>query len=125
MVLGVVAVGIVRTEKLGPTVPTIGDKFAVGTAAAALTPRLPISVESNGIPDRAVPLDALGGAGIGDDDEAVLLEPAPHIPDNPDVSSIPEDVDAPDVAEIDVDVDVTGLTAVAGVVVPLANPPPS
>jgi hypothetical protein len=63
----------------------------------------------------------------------MLLEPEPHIPVNPDVSTIPEDVDSPDVAEIAVDVDipddvdVPDIAAVAGVVVPfaIAIPPPS
>ena len=63
----------------------------------------------------------------------MLLEPEPHIPVNPDVSSIPEDVDSPDVAEIAVDVDipddvdVPGVAMAPGVVVPLASPipPPS
>jgi len=69
---------------------------------------------------------------VGVDDAAILLEPAPHIPDNPDVSSIPEDVDTPDVAESADDVDVPDVVvpdvaAVAGVVVPvaIAIPPPS
>ncbi len=57
---------------------------------------------------------------VGVDDAAMLLEPAPHIPDNPDVSSIQEDVDTPDVV-------VVPDVAVAGVVVPvaIAIPPPS
>jgi hypothetical protein len=81
----------------------------------------------------------VGDVDVGDDDEAMLLEPEPHIPDNPDVSSIPEDVDTPDVAEIAVDVDIPDdidapdgatppdVAAVPGVVVPFANPipPPS
>jgi hypothetical protein len=79
----------------------------------------------------------VGDVDVGDDDETTLLEPAPHIPDNPDVSSIPEDVDTPDVAEIADDVDVPDVVAdgatppdvaaVPGIVVPLAipNPPPS
>ena len=70
---------------------------------------------------------------VGVDDEAILLEPEPHIPDNPDVSSIPEDVDSPDVAEIADEVDIPDLAmlpdvaAVPGVVVPFAIPipPPS
>ena len=76
---------------------------------------------------------------VGFDDEATLLEPEPHIPDNPDVSSMPEDVDTPDVAEIAVEVDIPDdvdvpdgavppvVAAVAGVVVPvaIAIPPPS
>jgi hypothetical protein len=81
----------------------------------------------------------VGDAEVGVDDAAMLLEPEPHIPDNPDVSSIPEDVDSPDVAEIADDVDtpddadvpdVAGapdIAVVAGVVVPFAIPipPPS
>ena len=74
---------------------------------------------------------------VGLDDAVMLLEPEPHIPVNPDVSGIAEDVDSPEVAEIAVeleipdDVDVpdgaTPPIAVAGVVVPfaIAIPPPS
>jgi len=84
------------------------------------------------------PLDVVGDIEVGFDDEATLFEPEPHIPDNPEVSSIPEDVDSPDVAEIAVDVDIPDVdvpdvatppdvAAVAGVVVPvaIAIPPPS
>lgn len=124
--------GIVGTDELGPTVPVIGNTLAVGTAGAALTPRLLIPVESNGTPARVPPLVAVGGVDVGFDDAAMLLEPEPHIPVNPDVSTIPEDVDSPDVAEIAVDVDipdvdVPDIAAVAGVVVPfaIAIPPPS
>ena len=75
----------------------------------------------------------MGDVDVGDDDEAMLLEPEPHIPDNPDVSSIPEDVDTPDVAEIADDVDIPDVAvlpdvaAVPGIVVPFAIPipPPS
>jgi hypothetical protein len=135
IVLPVVAVtgGIVGAGELGPTVPVIGNTLVVGTVGAALTPRLPISIDPNGIPARAPPLVAVGEADVGFDDAAMLLEPEPHIPVNPDVSSIPEDVDSPDVAEIavdvdiPVDVDVPDIAAVAGVVVPfaIAIPPPS
>jgi hypothetical protein len=76
---------------------------------------------------------------VGFDDEATLLEPEPHIPDNPDVSSMPEEADTPDVAEIAVEVDIPDevdvpdgatppvMAAVAGVIVPvaIAIPPPS
>ena len=41
--------GIVGT---GPTLPNVGNTLIVGTAAAELTPRLPISVEPRGIPGR-------------------------------------------------------------------------
>jgi hypothetical protein len=99
----------------------MGDTVVVGTAGAELTPRLLISIEPNGIPVRAPPPDVVGGVDVGVDDEATPLEPAPHIPDNPDVSSIPEDVDIPDVAEI------PDVAPVVGVAVPVAIPipPPS
>jgi hypothetical protein len=120
-------VGIVGTGDFGPTVPVMGNTLAVGTAGAALTPRLPTSVESSGTPARAPPLVALDDVDVGLDDAAMLLDPEPHIPVNPEVSSIPEDVDSPDVAEIAVEVDIPDVAAVAGVVVPvaIAIPPPS
>jgi hypothetical protein len=76
---------------------------------------------------------------VGFDDAVMLVEPEPHIPVSPDVSTIPEDIDSPDVGEIAVEVDIPddvdvpdGATppivpAVAGVVVPvaIAIPPPS
>ena len=61
----------------------------------------------------------------------MLLEPEPHMPDIPEVSSIPEDVDIPVGTVICDDVDVPGVTsgsvvaAVAGVAAPGAIPPPS
>ena len=135
-------VGIVGTNELGPTVPTIGNTPVSGTAGAEPTPRLLISVESNGIPVRAAPPGVMGNVDVGVDDEAMLLEPEPHIPDIPDVSSIPEDVDIPDATDICDDVDVPGVTvgsvvaavgvamlpavvAVAGAAIPTAVPPPS
>ena len=132
-------VGIVGTDELGPTVPVMGDTLGVGTTCAALTPRLLIPVESNGTPARAAPLVVVDEVEVGLDDAAMLLEPEPHIPVNPDVSGIPEDVDSPDVAAIAIDVEIPDavdvpdgatapvVAAVAGVVVPLAIaiPPPS
>ena len=138
-------VGIVGTNELGPTVPTTGNTPVVGTAGAELTPRLLISIEPNGIPVRAPPPGVVGVVDVDVvvDDEAMLLEPEPHIPDIPDVSSVPEDVDVPGVADIpdDIDVpediDVSGVAvvpdiamlpvvaAVAGAAVPVAVPPPS
>jgi hypothetical protein len=132
-------VGIVGTDELGPTVPVVGDTLGVGTTCAALTPRLLIPVESNGTPARAAPLVVVDDVEVGLDDAAMLLEPEPHIPVNPDVSGIPEDVDSPDVAAIAVDVEIPdavdvpdGATppvvpAVAGFVAPvaIAIPPPS
>jgi hypothetical protein len=120
--------GIVGTDELDPTLPTMGDALGVGTVCAALTPRLLISVESNGTPARG-PLVVVDDVGL--DDAVMLLEPEPHIPDSPDVSSMPEDVDSPDVAEMAVDVDIPddvdapGVAAVAGIVVPVVIPPPS
>jgi hypothetical protein len=122
---GVESVGIIDV----PTGPAVGNTPIVGTATAGLTPRLPISVEPNGIPVRATPPGAVGDVGV--DEEAMLLEPEPHIPDSPDVSNIPELVDIPDVADIPDDVDIPGvamvpeLAEVAGVAVPTAIPPPS
>jgi hypothetical protein len=144
-------VGIVGTNELGPTVPTMGSTPVVGTAGAELTPRLLISMEPNGIPVRAKPPGVVGNvdADVGVDDEAILLEPEPHIPDIPDVLSIAKDVDVPDVIVISDDVDVPGVAvgsvvaavgsvpvmpdvamlpvvaAVAGAAVPGAVPPPS
>lgn len=108
---------MVGTNGVSPTVPTVGDTLMVGTAATELTPRLPISMDPNGIPVRAAPPGVVGDVGV--DDEAMLLEPEPHIPDNPDVSIIPEVVDIPD------DVDIPDVAAVAGVALPVAIPPPS
>ena len=108
---GDITVGVVGT---GPTVPTVGNTPMVGTAAAELTPRLPISVDPSGIPVRAPPPGVVGDVGV--DDEAILLEPEPHIPD---VAEIPDDVDVPDIAVA------PDVAAVAGVAAPTAVPPPS
>jgi hypothetical protein len=62
---------------------------------------------------------------VGLDDAVMLLEPEPHIPVNPDVSGIAEDVDSPEVAEIDDDVDIPDDAEAAGGVVPVVTPPPS
>src|ERR1700730_15986832 len=138
-------VGIVGANELGPTVPEMGNTPVVGTAGAELTPRLLISMEPNGIPVRAPPPGVVGNvdADVGVDDEAMLLEPEPHIPDMPDVLSIARDVDVPKGTVISDDVDVPGVAvgsvaaavgsvavvpvvaAVAGAAVPGAFPPPS
>jgi hypothetical protein len=143
LVAGGETVGTVGIDGAGlPTLPVMGDTLVVGTAVRGLTPRLPISEEPMGIPARALPLGELadvdvGDEGVGVDDAATLLEPEPHIADNPDVSSIPEDVDTPDVGEFAVDVDtpddidvpdvvmVPGIAVLLGVVVAVAIPPPS
>src|SRR5258705_277448 len=144
-------VGVVGANALGPTVPTMGNTPIVGTAGAELTPRLLISIEPNGIPVRAPPPGVVGNvdADVGVDDEAMLLEPEPHIPDIPDVPSIAKDVDVPNGTDICDDVDDPGVAvgsvvaavggvpvvpdvamlpvvaAVAGAAVPGAVPPPS
>ena len=146
---GAVIVGIVGSTALGPTVPTTGDTVGVGTAGVALTPRLPSSIEPNGIPVRARPPGAVGVVEVGVDDDATLLEPEPHIPDIPAVSNVPEDVDIPNGTDISDDVDVPGVVvgsvvaavgsvpvapdvamlpvvaAVTGAALPAAAPPPS
>jgi hypothetical protein len=121
---GDVIVGTVGATAVGPVKPTLGVTLRVGTAAAELTPRLPISVDPNGSPVRAAPPGVVGDVDVGVEDAARLLEPEPHIPDMPEVSSIPEVVDIPDVAEIPDDVDIPDDAAVAGAV-PIAIPPPS
>ena len=131
-------VGVIGANALGPTVPTMGNTPIVGTAGAELTPRLLISIEPNGIPVRATPPGVVGDVDVGVDDEAMLLEPEPHIPDMPDVS-IPAVVDIPGGIDICEDVDVPGIAVgsvvaavasvpvppVAGAAVPGAVPPPS
>ena len=135
-------VGNVGADEVGSTVATKGDMLVVGIAGAELTPRLLISVESNGIPVRAAPPGVVGDVDVGVEDEAMLPEPEPHIPDIPDVSNIPEDVDIPGAPDIPDDADIPGIVmvsgvavpvvtglpvvaAVAGVTVPAAVPPPS
>jgi hypothetical protein len=119
---GAVMVGIVGT---GPTVATGGDTLTMGTAAAELTPRLPISVDPNGIPVRARPPGVVGVVDVGADDEAMLLAPEPHIPDNPEVSSVPEVVDVPSDVDIPDVAMVPEVAPVAGVEAPIVIPPPS
>jgi hypothetical protein len=107
-----------------PTALVVGKTLIVGIAAAELTPRLPISMDPNGIPVRAAPPGAVGDVDVGVE-EAMLLEPEPHIPDNPDVATIGDVVDIPDVDEVlDVAIE-SDMAPVAGVVLPTAIPPPS
>jgi hypothetical protein len=123
--------GIVGGTGVGPAKPTVGDTLKVGTAAAELTPRLPISMDPNGIPVRAPPPSVVGDIEVGVEEEAMLLEPEPHIPDIPEVSSIPDVVDIPDVGAIPDEVDIPDVAmlpevaAVAGAALPIAIPPPS
>ena len=72
---------------------------------------------------------------VGFDDAAMLVEPEPHMPDNPAVVVIPEVADNPEVADIPdgiadaapvPDVAVAIVEAVAGGAVPFnVTPPPS
>ena len=122
--------GITGGDGVGPTVLAYGDEFVVGTARTGLTPRLLIWKEANGIPARAPPAGVVDDVVVGVDDEVMLVEPEPHIPDSPDVSSIPEEVDTPDVAEIVVDVDIPDIPDDAMVPdvapgLPPGSPPPS
>ena len=118
---------------VGAIVLIVGPTVMVGTIAAELTPRLPISIEPNGIPVRAAPPGVVGivDVDVGVNDDAMLVEPEPHIPDIPEVSSIPEAVDVPGGIDICDDVDVPGIAmlpvvaAVAGAALPDAVPPPS
>jgi hypothetical protein len=104
-----VAVETVGSVGTAPTAPMDGVTLTKGTAGAELTPRVPISVDASGIPVRATPPGVIGD--VGAEDDAMLLEPEPHIPDNP--------VEVVDIA------DDVGIPAVAGVSVPIAVPPPS
>ena len=107
----------------------VGATPIVGTAAAELTPRLLISVESKGIPARGAPPDVVGVVGV--EDAATLFEPEPHIPDIPDVSIMPEGVDMPalrgipDVVDIPEVVVLPGIAPVAGIEPARDIPPPS
>src|SRR6195256_3631626 len=121
VVVGGETAGVVGANALGPAAPTMGNTPVVGTAGAELTPRLLISIEPNGIPVRATPPGVVGDVDVGVDDEAMLLEPEPHIPDMPDVS-IPGVVDIPGGIDICEDVDVPGI-AVGSVVAALASVP--
>ena len=77
------------------------------------------------IPVRAAPPGVVGDVDVGVDDEAMLLEPEPHAPDNPDMSSVPKVVDGPDVADVPDVAVAPDVAAVAGAAVPAAVPPPS
>ncbi|MGF6311670.1 hypothetical protein ABIB82_005667 [Bradyrhizobium sp. i1.8.4] len=121
--------GMVGATVLDPTVLAIGDTVGVGTAGMPLTPRLPISVEPNGIPVRLTPPAAVGAVAAGVDEDAALVEPEPHIPDSPAVSNVPDVVDMPDVVRSPEELEIPdvavplAIPAVAGAPTPI--PPPS
>lgn len=108
--------GITGTTGLGATG---GDTLTIGTVATELTPRLLISMDPNGMPVRGIPPGIVGDVEVGVEDETTLLEPAPHIPDRPEVCTIP------DVADIPYEADIPDVSAVAGAALPTAIPPPS
>jgi hypothetical protein len=119
---GIVVVAVGGNETVGMVGTTGaevrgGTAVIIGTAAAELTPRLPISKDPNGIPVRAPPPGVVEVVGV--DDAVTLLEPEPHIPDVPEVCIIPEVVDIPD------DIELPEVAEVAGAAVPAAIPPPS
>ncbi|MCC8941606.1 hypothetical protein H8A99_35520 [Bradyrhizobium sp. Arg68] len=80
----------------GVWLPVVGSTPGVGMSAAELTPRLPISVEPSGMPVRAAPPGVIGVVALGVDEAAMLLAPAPHMPDIPAVSSTPDEVVIPE-----------------------------
>lgn len=143
VLIGGVTVGTVGASGVGPTKPVTGATVIVGTAGTALTPRLPISKDPSGIPVCATPPGVVGVVDVGVDEDVMLLEPEPHIPDNPAVSIVSEvvetvavpmmldDVDDPDDASAPAIAVLLGIAAlpaviaVAGVAVPIPIPPPS
>jgi hypothetical protein len=101
----------------------VGPTVMVGTIAAELTPRLPISVDPIGMPVRGTPPGV--NADVGVDDAATLFEPAPHILWVPEVSIRADVGGMPDDDMADV-VDIPGIDiALCDVTVPTAMPPPS
>jgi len=105
----------VTAGTVGIVAATVGVTVMIGTAAAELIPRLPISVEPIGMPVRGTPPGVVGDVGV--DDAARLPAPAPHmlwVPDvsiRADVGGIPDD---------------DGIVIVlCGVTVPTGTPPPS
>lgn len=101
-----------------------GDTDGIGTGAAELTPRLPISDEPSGMPGGGTPPAAVDD---GLDDAVTLVEPEPHMPDIPDVSTVPDSPDVGETAGI-----MPGVAAVSPAIAPVAGiddpgaiPPPS
>lgn len=99
---------------VGAMVLIEGLTVMIGTIAAELTPRLPISVEPIGMPVRGTPPGVVGDVGV--DDAARLPEPAPHMLEVPEVS-IRDDVGGMPDDDIAV--------VLCGVTVPTSTPPPS
>jgi hypothetical protein len=107
---GAVTVGTVG--KVGEMLPVTSGAAGVGRSAAELTPRLPISVEARGMPILGLPPSVVGAVELGLEDAAMLLEPEPHMPDMPAVSSVPVVVDSPEPGVIPDIVDIDGVAAI-------------
>jgi hypothetical protein len=134
---GAVTVGIVGI--VSAKLPVTSGTAGVGSSAAELTPRFPISVESKGTPLLGLPPSVVGAVEVGLDDAAMLLEPEPHMPDMPAVSSVPvipglcivpDVIDIDEVAPIPDEVSIDAAVfptppPVAGVEPAIAIPPPS
>jgi hypothetical protein len=108
---------------VGAMVLMVGPTVMVGTIAAELTPRLPISVEPIGMPVRGTPPGVVGDVGV--DDAARLPEPAPHMLWVPDVSTRVDVGGMPDDGIVDVDIPGIVDIVLSGVTVPTSTPPPS
>lgn len=96
--------GAVTVGTVGAMLPVTSGAAGAGSSVAELTPRLPISVESSGMPVLGLPPGVVGAVELGLEDAAKLLEPEPHMPDMPAVSSVPDVVDIPEPGVI-VDID--------------------
>jgi len=107
---GAVTVGTVGT--VGAMLPVTGGAAGVGSSAAELTPRLLISVEPRGMPVFGLPPGVVGAVEFGLEDAAMLLEPEPHMPDMPAVSSVPDVVDNPELCVIPDIVDIDEVAAI-------------
>jgi hypothetical protein len=92
--------GAVTVGTVGAMLPVISGAAGVGSSVAELTPRLPISVESSGMPVLGLPPGVVGAVELGLEDAAMLLEPEPHMPDIPAVSRVPDVVDIPELCVI-------------------------
>jgi hypothetical protein len=111
-VVGELAAGMIGP--LGTVVVTVGMALGPGTASKVLMPRLPISVDPNGIP---TPRPELLAVEVGVDEAAGFVAPEPHMLERPEVSIMAVVVGNPDVAEPD--------ASDVGAPVASESPPPS
>jgi hypothetical protein len=113
--VAVFGAGSVTAGTVGNVEAMVGVTVMVGTAAAELIPRLPISVEPIGMPVRGTLPGVVGDVGV--DDAARLPDPAPHMLWVPDVSIRADVGGIPD--------DDCIAIVLCGVTVPTGMPPPS